>query len=92
MVKNERKLAKNQESIDCKSVGDDAYRDRGFTRPKVCSAAFIPCNFEIDLSCTIDLSSYFLIFCFSSDSAFVASSRHHAPGCKEVDKVDSNQK
>lgn len=35
MVKNERKLAKNQESVECKSVDDDAYRDRGFTRPKV---------------------------------------------------------
>ncbi|KAG6412119.1 hypothetical protein SASPL_124788 [Salvia splendens] len=36
MVKNERKLAKNQGSVECKSVDDDdAYRDRGFTRPKI---------------------------------------------------------
>ncbi|KAH6798937.1 U3 small nucleolar RNA-associated protein [Perilla frutescens var. frutescens] len=35
IVKNEKKLAKNQESVDCESVDDDAYRDRGFTRPKV---------------------------------------------------------
>ncbi|KAH6798337.1 U3 small nucleolar RNA-associated protein [Perilla frutescens var. frutescens] len=35
IVKNEKKLAKNQESVESKSVDDDAYRDRGFTRPKV---------------------------------------------------------
>ncbi|KAL8509562.1 hypothetical protein ACS0TY_016687 [Phlomoides rotata] len=35
MVKNERKLAKNQDSVDAESVDDDAYRDRGYTRPKV---------------------------------------------------------
>ncbi|XP_057775632.1 protein NUCLEOLAR FACTOR 1-like [Salvia miltiorrhiza] len=35
MVKNERKLSKNQVSVECQSVDDDAYRDRGFTRPKV---------------------------------------------------------
>ncbi|XP_051149332.1 protein NUCLEOLAR FACTOR 1 [Andrographis paniculata] len=35
MVKNERKLAKQQESAEEKSVDCDAYLDRGFTRPKV---------------------------------------------------------
>ncbi|KAI3447309.1 hypothetical protein Pfo_003974 [Paulownia fortunei] len=35
MVKNERKLAKNQESVEGKTVDGDAYLDRGFTRPKV---------------------------------------------------------
>lgn len=44
MVKNERKLTKFQESVESKSVNDDAYRDRGFTRPKVYSSAFVPYN------------------------------------------------
>ncbi|KAK6152161.1 hypothetical protein DH2020_014796 [Rehmannia glutinosa] len=35
VVKNERKLAKNQESVEGKTVNADAYLDRGFTRPKV---------------------------------------------------------
>lgn len=35
IVKNERKLAKSQESVESKTFDDDAYRDRGFTRPKV---------------------------------------------------------
>lgn len=54
MVKNERKLTKNQESVESKGVGvdvdADACRDRGFTRPKVYSSAFIPCSYEIELS------------------------------------------
>ncbi|PIN11545.1 hypothetical protein CDL12_15848 [Handroanthus impetiginosus] len=35
MVKNGRKLAKNQESAEVKSIDAEACRDRGFTRPKV---------------------------------------------------------
>ncbi|KAL6508500.1 hypothetical protein OROHE_021633 [Orobanche hederae] len=35
MVKNERKLAKDQEHLEGKTVGEDYYLDRGFTRPKV---------------------------------------------------------
>ncbi|KAG8372301.1 hypothetical protein BUALT_Bualt12G0052000 [Buddleja alternifolia] len=35
MVKNERKLAKHQNSLEGKSADGDAYLDRGFTRPKV---------------------------------------------------------
>ncbi|KAL6542874.1 hypothetical protein OROHE_010394 [Orobanche hederae] len=35
IVKNERELAKNQESLEGKTVDEDYYLDRGFTRPKV---------------------------------------------------------
>ncbi|KAL9150355.1 hypothetical protein ABFS82_12G163000 [Erythranthe guttata] len=35
MVKNERKLSKNQETVDGQNLEDDACLDRGFTRPKV---------------------------------------------------------
>lgn len=53
MVKNERKLAKNQESLEGKSVDDDAYLDRGFTRPKVYSSAFMPYNYGMEISCSM---------------------------------------
>ncbi|KAL6553242.1 hypothetical protein OROGR_007084 [Orobanche gracilis] len=35
ILKNDRKLAKNQESLEGKTVDEDYYLDRGFTRPKV---------------------------------------------------------
>lgn len=53
MIKNERKLAKNEKSVESTSVDDDAFRDRGFTRPKVYSSAFIPRKYEIKLSFSV---------------------------------------
>lgn len=50
IVKNERKLAKNQESVESKTFDDDAYRDRGFTRPKVHSSVLMPCSYGIESS------------------------------------------
>ncbi|GER50558.1 U3 small nucleolar RNA-associated protein 25 [Striga asiatica] len=35
IVKNERELAKNQDSLEGKAVDSESYLDRGFTRPKV---------------------------------------------------------
>ncbi|KAL3835491.1 hypothetical protein ACJIZ3_010227 [Penstemon smallii] len=35
LAKNERKLARQQESVEGKHIDDDAYLDRGFTRAKI---------------------------------------------------------
>lgn len=68
MAKNERKLAKNQDSVDCESVDDDAYRDRGYTRPKVNSPAFMPYNYgtEMLLGCPLIPSLCMENCCFNS--------------------------
>lgn len=53
IVKNERKLAKSQESVESKTFNDDAYRDRGFTRPKVHSSVRMPCSYGIETSSSL---------------------------------------
>lgn len=63
MIKNEKKLAKSEGSMESKSVDDDAFRDRGFTRPKVYSSAFIPCNYEVELCCSVLVASVHCMTC-----------------------------